>query len=284
MSIDAQTPTRWPDGYMAARDGVQIHFVETGAGIPVLLLHGAGGSAVGSWFSNGIAPRLAETNRAIAFDLRGYGMSGGHQHDLEAMAADTIEFMDQHGLSQAHFAGYSMGGQVMARLMALAPGRFITASFQGAGISETREWARRVPKDNPGTDPDEERALARARERRAAKGQAVGNDLFDAMERMMTRVIGRSALNATEDFVGRMMAHSTGLDLTTIKFPVMAINGEFDRPHARTHRLARELSDFTNVILPGKGHLTAMMAGFIPDAYADEYCAFVAKHNPPAGR
>jgi len=69
------------------------------------------------------------------------------------------------------------------------------------------------------------------------------------------------------------------LDLSKIKFPVMAINGEFDRPLAKTHRLWRELDDFTNLVLPGKGHLSAVMKGFIPDAYIEGMSAFIVRNN-----
>ena len=43
----------------------------------------------------------------------------------------------------------------------------------------------------------------------------------------------------------------------------MAINGEYDHPNARTHRLTREARNFTKLVLPSKGDLSAMMAGFI---------------------
>ena len=46
-----------------------------------------------------------------------------------------------------------------------------------------------------------------------------------------------------EDMTGRFQAQLLGVDLKTIDFPVMAINGEYDRPNARTHRLAREVRD-----------------------------------------
>lgn len=70
------------------------------------------------------------------------------------------------------------------------------------------------------------------------------------------------------------------LDLTRIKFPIMAVNGEFDRPLAKTHRLWREVDDFTNLVLPGKGHLSAVMKDFIPQAYIDGMAAFVRRNNP----
>jgi imidazoleglycerol phosphate synthase glutamine amidotransferase subunit HisH len=61
---------------------------------------------------------------------------------------------------------------------------------------------------------------------------------------------------------------------------VLAVNGEYDRPFAKTHRMWRELDNFTNVVLPGHGHLSAVMAGFIPQAYIDAVEDFVSNHNP----
>ena len=41
----------------------------------MILIHGAGGSAVGNWFANGIAESLHRTNRVIGIDMRGHGLS-----------------------------------------------------------------------------------------------------------------------------------------------------------------------------------------------------------------
>ncbi|HEY3949126.1 alpha/beta hydrolase [Phenylobacterium sp.] len=267
--------TRWPDGFFTVSDGTRLHYVEAGQGAPVILLHGARGSAIGNWFSNGIAPKLAETNHVYALDMRGHGLSGGERHGHLHMAADVIAFMDQKGVEKAHVAGYSMGGGVMLQILAKAPHRFLTACFQGSGVSETAEWRDRVPADIQGRDPDEERANALVRARRAAKGEEVGNNLGERLARAAPR-----ALAAVENMAGRFQAQLLGVDLKAIDFPVMAINGEYDRPNARTHRLAREVADFTNLVLAGKGHLTAMMAGFIPSEYVEGYAAFVVANNP----
>ena len=61
---------------------------------------------------------------------------------------------------------------------------------------------------------------------------------------------------------------------------MLAINGEFDSPNAKTHRLARELNGFDSVILPGKSHLTAIMAGYIPDLYITSLVEFINRHDP----
>ena len=70
------------------------------------------------------------------------------------------------------------------------------------------------------------------------------------------------------------------IDLTTIKIPVLAINGEFDAPNAKTHRMQRELKDFQAVVLPGKSHLTAIMAGYMPEQYKTTLVEFINAHDP----
>lgn len=279
----AAPPRRWPEGFFHAPDGTRLHYVHAGEGAPVILIHGARGSAIGNWFSNGIAPKIAETNRVYALDMRGHGLSEGTHHGHLGMAGDVLAFMDHMGIGKAHIGGYSMGGGITLQLMGKAPERFITACLQGAGMSETPEWRDRVPADLVGPDPDDARANEIVRARRAARGEEVGNDFGDKLKAGVTKLMGqrgRRALSSAEDMANRHLAQLAGVDLTRIGFPVMAINGEYDRPNARTHRLARELADFTNLVLPGKGHLTAMMAGFIPQAYIDGYAAFIVRHNP----
>lgn len=65
------------------------------------------------------------------------------------------------------------------------------------------------------------------------------------------------------------------IDLTKITIPVLAINGEFDRPYAKTYRMWRELQNFTNVILPGKSHLTAIAAPYMPREYLESVVRFI---------
>src|SRR5262245_54563735 len=55
----------WTEHFAILKDGTKLHYVEMGKGTPVILIHGAGGSAIGNWFVNGIAPALAKTNRVI---------------------------------------------------------------------------------------------------------------------------------------------------------------------------------------------------------------------------
>jgi pimeloyl-ACP methyl ester carboxylesterase len=273
------TDTAWADHYFTTSDGTRLHYVEMGRGTPVILIHGAGGSAVGNWFANGVAPRLAKSNRVIGIDMRAHGLSeAGPPDGRSKMAADVIAFMDAQGIGKAHIAGYSMGGGVTLALLVDHADRFITAGFHGSGVAEVGEWRDQVPADKHGVDPEAAEARAAYPAARAERGEEIGNDAAASAAR--TPEQEAEARARSEAMAKRREALLARLDLTRIRFPVMAINGEFDFPLAKTHRLWRELDDFTNLVLPGKGHLSAVMAGFIPPAYIDGMAAFIERNNP----
>ena len=67
---------------------------------------------------------------------------------------------------------------------------------------------------------------------------------------------------------------------TKLNIPILAVNGSFDNPYRKTHRLWREAQTFQNVILPGKTHLTAIAAGAPPDAqYVQVIAAFIEMYD-----
>ena len=246
-----------------ASDGVRIHYLEKGRGTPVLLIHGYTGSARGNWFSNGVAEALSKTHRVVAIDVRGHGESD-KPREASAYGAhiwqDALELLDHLGIDRAHVHGYSMGGAITTQLLAHAPERFITASYGGSGVRETDpEWVAKVPADVEGTDPLEAEA------RSTLGASPTRDDEALALVRQTFRD-----------------AFATDLDLASLDLPVLAINGEFDAPNSRTHRMSRELRHFKSVVLPGKSHLTAIMAGYIPDLYIDSLTEFIRRHEPVA--
>ena len=178
------------------------------------------------------------------------------------MPADVIAVLDHLGVGKAHFHGYSMGGGIVAHLLARHPDRFITASFGGSGVREEDEaLAKQAAELDPqGHDPQQDGRsadLARARRPRRRGAEACVQE-------------GRQAKPST----------APPLDLTTIDFPIQAINGEFDAPVSKTQRLAREAKHFTNVILPGRGHNTVTTWPFTPRLYVDSIASFVRAHDP----
>ena len=119
-----------------ASDGVAIHYQVKGRGDPVVLLHGITGTAASNWGAAGIIDRLAEEFQVIAVDQRGHGKSD-KPHDPasygERMALDVVDLLDHMRLQQANVVGYSMGGFITMKLIALAPDRLLSAVVGGAG-------------------------------------------------------------------------------------------------------------------------------------------------------
>src|SRR5262249_12395972 len=123
------------DGYFTTKDGVKIHYLIQGEGTPVILIHGYTGSAYGNWFRNGIGQALAKNHMVVAIDCRNHGLSDKPDGPTgRGKAEDVIEMMDQLKIQKAHFHGYSMGGAIVGRLLALIPERMITAGFGGSGL------------------------------------------------------------------------------------------------------------------------------------------------------
>ena len=241
---------------------MKIHYLEAGQGTPVVLIHGYTGTAQGNWFSNGVAEALAKKHHVVAIDCRGHGKSE-KPHDPKKygpqMAKDVLELMDHLKIGKAHVHGYSMGGFLVTQLLVMAPQRFITASYGGSGVPEVEEaYKREVPKDEPGPDPQEAEASAKLRTNPDRDNEA---------------------LLAVREYPWKEGERGV-IDLAKIKIPVLAINGQFDGPHAKTHRMQRELANFKAVVLPGKSHLTAIMAGYIPQQYIDSLVAFIDANDP----
>ena len=270
----------WTDHYFTVSDGTKLHYVEMGEGTPVVLIHGAGGSAVGNWFANGIAPALAPTNRVIGIDMRGHALSEpGPRAGMGNMAKDVIEFLDQQGIDKAHLGGYSMGGGVTLALLSSIRDRFLSAHFGGSGIPETSEWADKIPPDPAGGDPEAKAASAAYAAVQRERGAEVGNGAGAGRGGVRAAMANLTDEQRAE-MLKRRREQAEKLDLASVTFPVLAVNGEFDGWRAKTHRMWRELPNFTNVVLPGKGHLSAVMAGFIPQAYIDAMVTHVTAANP----
>jgi pimeloyl-ACP methyl ester carboxylesterase len=249
------------DGYFKTSDGIKIHYIEAGPakpeGAPVILIHGYTGTARGNWFTNGIADALSGKHHVVAIDCRGHGKSD-KPHDPAKygprMSQDVIELMDHLKIDKAHVHGYSMGGFIVTQLLMKHPERFLTAAYGGSGVPEVDEEQKaKVPADKKDRDPKEAEASK-------TLGSIPDRD--------------NEALQAVRAYPWKE-GERGHIDLTKIKIPVLAINGELDGPNGKTHRMQRELANFKSVVLPGKSHLTAIMAGYMPKEYITELVAFI---------
>ena len=255
-------------GWFTASDGTTIHYLRAGgAGSWVVLIHGYTGSAEGNWFANGVAQALAANHRVVAIDCRNHGQSDKPQPGGAGRAKDVIELMNHLSITRAHIHGYSMGGMITSRLLGYIPERIITATLGGSGVAEFEDrFVAATPADSEDVDPDEAKVSRNLRISFAmnnGKSRAEAEAIADRPREMPT---------VSPDAVRKL---SATIELGKVDFPVLAINGEYDRPLAKTHRLWRELDDFTSVVLPGKSHLTAIVAGHMPPEYVRATVRFI---------
>jgi len=94
-----------------------LNTVESGAGNPLVVLHGLFGAAR-NW--GAIGRRLSARHWVLATDLRNHGASPRSEAmDYPSMAADVAETMEAAGAAPAAVLGHSMGGKT-AMALALA--------------------------------------------------------------------------------------------------------------------------------------------------------------------
>ena len=102
----------------------RVHYTESGAGTPVLLLHANPGD---SRDFDPVIPALAQRHRVLALDWPGYGRS---QMPAAPQTRDALffhgvlrEFIDALHLPPVILVGNSLGGNAAARLVIEAPQR-----------------------------------------------------------------------------------------------------------------------------------------------------------------
>jgi pimeloyl-ACP methyl ester carboxylesterase len=275
LSLDAKMKSDQPkDGWFTTSDNIKIHYLTLGdKGSWVVLIHGYTGNAKGNWFDNGIAQALAKNHRVVALDNRNHGQSDKPQLNGPGRALDTIELMDHLKIEKAHIGGYSMGGAFTGQLLATHPERFLTAHFGGSGITETDpEWIARLPKDHEGVNPMEQQL---SHELRIMHAMDNGMSKEEAEKLASAPPAARPAAAAPAPGAARGPA----IDLSKLDIPIIIINGEFDRARAKSVRAAREANDVTIVVLPGKQHLSAIVAGSMPKEYLDSLVGFINTHD-----
>jgi pimeloyl-ACP methyl ester carboxylesterase len=103
-------------------NGVDLYYVEAGAGEPLVLVMGFGGDHLSWGFQlNAFAARY----RVIAFDNRGSGRSSAPDspYTTRLMADDAVALMDRLGVDRAHVLGVSLGGMTVQELALAHPDR-----------------------------------------------------------------------------------------------------------------------------------------------------------------
>jgi len=96
-------------------NGISVNYSETGAGFPIVLVHGLSDSSI---FWAPLIPNLSKHYRTIALDLRGHGESEKPDapYSVELFSEDLLCFLQKLEILNAHIMGLSLGAAVAQQL------------------------------------------------------------------------------------------------------------------------------------------------------------------------
>ncbi|MCI2422080.1 alpha/beta hydrolase [Saccharopolyspora sp. K220] len=269
-----------------------MHYIESGVGTPLVLLHAF---PVDARMWNPVRARLDEQVRVITPDQRGLGESAldgssarglaepvdsrpaTERPSIDVAAADIIALLDRLELPQVVLGGCSMGGYVAMAVLRAAPER-----VAGLLLVDTKAVA----------DNDEQRAN---RFKVADRAERDGTSGWLA-ETMLPNLLGRTTherrpavVAAVRELIDaqppdgvawaqRAMAgrpDSTGT-LRSFPGPALVVVGAEDTltPPENARDLATALPEAELVTLPDTGHLASMES---PAAFADATSSWLSR-------
>ncbi len=247
-------------------DGVRLCVDASGAGEPLLLVHGAGCSLV-AW-PDGLVDRLARHHRVLRYDARDQGRSttwpvGEPGYGTGDVVGDALAVLDDEGVDRAHVLGVSGGGVVGQLLTLDHPARVATLTLVSstpgaAGLPGMSDDLRAFFDGGAGEpdwdDRDEVVAYLTELERPFQRG---------GYDEALQRVIAQRTVDRSND----LRAATTNPFLVDpgppwddrlgeIAVPTLVVHGDDDPlfPLAHGEALAREIPRAELVVIAGAGH------------------------------
>jgi pimeloyl-ACP methyl ester carboxylesterase len=266
----AISASAWAAEPVAARDaevqGVKLHYLTSGYGAPLLLLHGYAETSL-MW--RPLIPSLAERFTVIAPDLPGIGESAipADGLDMKAAAVRIHALMSSLGFQKAEVVGHDIGLMVAYAYAAMYPAETTKLVVMDAFLPGVAGWE--AVYNNPGiwhfrfNGPTPE-ALVRGRER--IYFDYFWND-FAADKTRSIPEADRKAYAAAYARPGRMKAgwayfvsfnqaakDFAQLARTPLTMPVLAIGGEKSLGEVLGAQMKSVARDVTVIVLKNTGH------------------------------
>lgn len=229
-----------------ANNGVEIAFLDQGAGEPIVLVHGFASNKEVNWVSPGWVKTLVDADRrVIALDNRGHGASSKlydpAAYRMDMMAEDVRALLDHLGLSRADVMGYSMGARIAAALALGDPQRVRSAVLGGVGIRAIE--AGGIPESI--ADGLEAPTLADVTDSTARQFRAFAEQTRSDLRALAACLRGsRQTLSRAE--VGRIAA------------PVLVAVGSKDPIAGSPEELAALIPGARALVMPGRDHMLAV--------------------------
>jgi pimeloyl-ACP methyl ester carboxylesterase len=236
-------------------NAVNLHYEESGAGLPVVFLHGLGSCGVDWWLQT---PAFSRHFRVVCPTLRGHPPSSPIRGPLriDTLAADVAHLLDALTIERAHVVGLSLGGAVAQVLAADFPGKVdrlvlvnTFAHLRPTTPRETYTLARRV-------------VISRLLPP-AITAKVVGRDLFPRPEQAALRELAlrRASTNDTASYrllIDSIRRFDGRAQLQRIAALTLIVTGDRDAvvPHSCQQQLVRGIAQARWHIVRDSGHAT----------------------------
>jgi pimeloyl-ACP methyl ester carboxylesterase len=229
---------------MLQREGLGLHFEESGQGIPILLTHGF--AATSAMFVD-TARALAHAFRVVTWDLRGHGASDSPDdpslYSSQLVMGDMVALLDHLDIERAVVGGHSVGGFLTLQFAVTHPERVSALVLEDTGPGYRSDKAR----ERWNTSVVE--SYATVLTERGLAGLPAGAELHaDAHQ---------GALGLIHAARGILMQRDAQVleALPTITVPTLVIVGENDTAFVPGSKyMADKIPDARLVEIPGAGH------------------------------
>ena len=218
-------------------NGVQLFYRDSGAGEPLLLLHGFTGSG-GDW--QHVFAEPLPGYRIIAPDLRGHGRSTNPAGTFRFadLARDVVALLDRLGIDRVKAIGMSAGANTLLHMATQQPRR-VAAMIHVSGTPRFPDQARLIMR----TMTEESRTTADWTEMRGR--HHLGDDQI--------RALWRHAREFADD---RDDMSFTAASLSAITARTLIVHGDRDPlyPVELAVELLRSIPDASLWVVPNGGH------------------------------
>ncbi|SEE89546.1 Pimeloyl-ACP methyl ester carboxylesterase [Jiangella alba] len=249
----------------ASVNGIDLYYEILGAdrpGPPLVMLHG--GMLTFHLSFDALLPALTAERKVIGIELQGHGHTalGDRPFSIRQCAEDVIALLDQLGIDQADFLGYSLGGLVSADVAVVAPDRVGRLVVAASHFRATRSEAyypeiTELDLDSPRMPTEEESAAMVGAYEEAAPST---EDFFRSVGQVQP---------AVHDFEGW-----TDDELARLTMPVLIIVGDTDFVRLEHAVEMKQLvPDAQLAILPGTTHMRVIR----PDLVLPMVTAFLRR-------
>ena len=259
-------------------NGIHLHHVQAGNGIPLLLIHGY---PLDRTLWQPQVDGLADIARVIAPDLRGFGQSDAPKgaYTMETHAEDLRALLDVLQVERAVVCGLSMGGYI-----ALAFWSKYTDRVRGLILVDTRAGAdapaaRQARLDmveqvkQHGSAPAADAMLSRVLAESTRQSRP---DVVESIHAMMLRQPPVGIIGAQLGMAERPDSTPT---LPTITVPTLVVFGAEDvitPAETEGRSLADAIPGAKLVIIPNAGHLSNLEQSEVFNAAVREFLTRVA--------